>query len=59
VKALDLDQIDRDALAERLRDRDRQREPRLSRRHVARLRRLVFAAWVVDTVADSTDRGRP
>jgi hypothetical protein len=61
MKASDLDQVDRDALAERLHDRDRQREPRLRRRELINLRRWAFQAGVIDSVnaAKASEEQKP
>jgi hypothetical protein len=57
----DPDQLDRDALAEHLRDRDEQREPRLRRRELVNPRRWAFQASVIDSVnaAKASEEPKP
>lgn len=61
MKAADLDQIDRDAVAEQRRERDRQREPRWTRRALLNHRRWAFQASVIDSVnaAKASEEQKP
>jgi hypothetical protein len=50
VSRVPQDELDRQAAEERMRARDRQREPRLPRSALRNLRRWAFQASVIDSV---------